>query len=206
MATETTTSASEWNVNTLKEYFNTTLNDYKSKVSDLRDSDDLRYQQRFDAQQKAVVDALLAAEKAVNAALASADRAVVKAETAAEKRFESVNEFRSVLSNQSSTLMPRTESDAQMKALNDKIEVINGRLDRNEGGDKAHSSSQATIIAVAAVVVALLVGIFSVFNQHGGSAGILTPAVADNTKRVDDLIARLDFIQRSLPVSPPPGK
>src|ERR1700679_2961767 len=66
---------------------------------------DLRYQQRFDGQQKALQDALSSAEKAVNAALAAADRAVLKAETAAEKRFESVNEFRAVLSNQSATLM-----------------------------------------------------------------------------------------------------
>ncbi len=202
MATETTTSSSGWNVDTLKEYFATTLNDHRLNVSLLRDSDDLRYQQRFDAQQKAVVDALLAAEKAVNAALASADRAVVKAETAAEKRFESVNEFRSVLSNQSSTLMPRTESDAQMKALDDKIQVINSRLDRGEGGSTAQASSQTTMLAVAGLAVALL-GVGVGYFVHAGPSNVLTPAVVDNTKRVDDLITRLDALQHAGVVSAP---
>ncbi len=82
---------------------------------------DLRYQQRFDAQQKALGDALTAAEKAVNTALASADRAVVKAEGAAEKRFESVNEFRSTLADQAANLLPRAEGEARFSALNDKL-------------------------------------------------------------------------------------
>ena len=42
----------------------------------------------------------LSLKKAVNAALQSAERAVLKAETAAERRFASVNEFRQTLSDQ----------------------------------------------------------------------------------------------------------
>jgi len=52
---------------------------------------DLRDQQRFDAQQKALTDALLAAEKAVAAALTAADTAVNKAEQASERRLDGVN-------------------------------------------------------------------------------------------------------------------
>jgi len=135
---------------------------------------DLRYQQRFDAQQKAVGDALLAAEKAVNTALASADRAVVKAETAAEKRFESVNEFRAVLSNQSATLMPRTEADAQMKAMADKIEDLKSRVDRTEGGSKG-------IMAAAALAVAVVTAVFTVLHSPSPSPSLVPGQVGSQT-------------------------
>jgi hypothetical protein len=71
----------------LKEYFEALLADR-----------DLRYQQRFDAQSKAIQDALTAAEKAV-----------VKAEVATEKRFEGVNEFRQTLSDQAANFISRKE-------------------------------------------------------------------------------------------------
>jgi hypothetical protein len=164
VATETDTTSSRWNVDTLKEFFSTQLNDFKLQQTEIREADDLRYRQRFDAQQKAVVDALLAAEKAVNAALASADRAVVKAETASEKRFESVNEFRAVLISQSASLMPRTEVDGRLAAVNEKIDDIKTRIDRGEGGRGQQAASQTTMIAVAGVVAAffgIAVGYFA---------------------------------------------
>lgn len=74
-------------------------------------SNDRRYEQRFEAQEKAVGNAIFAA-----------DRAVVKAEAATEKRFESVNEFRATLSDQQRTFMPRSESDAIIKALDVRLQ------------------------------------------------------------------------------------
>lgn len=53
---------------------------------------DLRYQQRYDAQSKALDDARLSAEREVQSALAAAEKAVSKAEVAAEKRFDTVSE------------------------------------------------------------------------------------------------------------------
>ncbi len=50
-----------------------------------------------------------------------ADKAVSKAETAAEKRFESVNEFRSTLSDQQRNLMPRDEANIRFEALTHEI-------------------------------------------------------------------------------------
>lgn len=60
---------------------------------------DRQYGQRFDAQ-----------EKAVAAALAAAKEAVVKAEAASEKRFDSVNEFRNTLKDQTATFITRGEA------------------------------------------------------------------------------------------------
>lgn len=79
---------------------------------------DLRYQQRFDAQTKAIDAALEAAEKAVS-----------KAESANEKRFESVNEFRQTLSDQAATFI----NNDQFETLRQSIAALNTRLDRIEG-------------------------------------------------------------------------
>ena len=68
--------------------------------------------QRFEAQ-----------EKAVAAALAAAKEATAKAEAAAEKRFDSVNEFRAALKDQQAMLIPRVEVDAKLRSLEEKIAV-----------------------------------------------------------------------------------
>lgn len=205
MATEAHHSGQGWDLNTLRHHFMYSLDEFRSRFSELRAaddlryqqrfdafrshydnvrvSDDLRYQQRFDAQQKAVADALTAAEKAVNTALANADRAVFKAEAAAEKRFEAVNEFRSVLSNQSATLIPRTEAVTQFKSINEKIDDLKARVDRRAGGERAHTDTLSTIIAISAVVVSLIVGMFSFSASHPSQSSpqLVAPAVVPVT-------------------------
>ncbi len=70
-----------------------------SQLKIVIDERDRQYGQRFDAQ-----------EKAVAAALAAAKEAVTKAEVAAEKRFDSVNEFRNTLKDQTGTFVTRNEA------------------------------------------------------------------------------------------------
>jgi hypothetical protein len=82
---------------------------------------DRRYEQRLAALNDFLLASLMAQKEAVNAALVAADRAVVKAETASEKRFDAVNEFRATLADQAASLMPRSESEARMQALSDKL-------------------------------------------------------------------------------------
>lgn len=101
---------------------------------------DLRYEQRFQASEKALdlgfssqksaIDAAFAAQKdAINAALASADRAVSKAELATEKRFESVNEFRGTLDQQQRTLIPRSEVAVIKDGIDEKISQLTKQID-----------------------------------------------------------------------------
>lgn len=68
------------------------------KNEQIRAADIGANEQRFKAQEQAVAFALQAAEKAVT-----------KAELAAEKRFESVNEFRNQLKDQTGTFITRNE-------------------------------------------------------------------------------------------------
>jgi hypothetical protein len=63
---------------------------------------------------------------AINAALSAAERAVNKAESATEKRFEGVNEFRKTLSDQAMTFLTKGEYFAQHKALEEKVMTISG--------------------------------------------------------------------------------
>lgn len=68
----------------------------------------------------------------LNAALAAADRAVAKAEAANEKRFEGVNEFRKTLSDQAATFPTRSEVEARMVALGEKIGDLQIRVEKSE--------------------------------------------------------------------------
>src|ERR1019366_3011012 len=88
----------------LKDYVETRFNllttDIDSRLGGLRDelttlvsSNDVRYQQRFDAQGKALDAAFGAAKEAVTAALAAADKAAVKTELTADKRFSDLGDL-----------------------------------------------------------------------------------------------------------------
>lgn len=76
------------------------------KNKQILDAYTLANDQRFRAQEQAVAFALQAAEKAVT-----------KAELAAEKRFESVNEFRNQLKDQTGTFITRNEMWGWLVAL-----------------------------------------------------------------------------------------
>lgn len=138
---------------------------------------DLRYQQRFDAQERALQAALLAQEKAVAAALlaqqtavaaaqSAADRATTKAENAAERRFESVNEFRAQLTDQAATFMPRVEAEARMVTLTEKIDDQRKTIDALRemavavGGRSAGLNSGWSYLIAAVGAVGVIVAIF----------------------------------------------
>lgn len=115
--------------------FREAIDAVKATLEAAQVASDLRYQQRFDAQsdalnaafvsqQTAMSTALVTAEKAVAAALAAQERAVTKAELASEKRFEGVNEFRETLADQQRTLMPRAEVEVIIKAMNEKLALL----------------------------------------------------------------------------------
>jgi hypothetical protein len=118
------------------------------KIADERDR---RYEERFRAMDEKTSLALTASEKAVS-----------KAETATEKRFDAVNEFRGSLSDQTATLLPRAEAEARFKALDAKNEDLKNEVSglresrsSGEGKEKAGQHSIATIFSVLATLIAL---------------------------------------------------
>jgi hypothetical protein len=126
--------------------------------------------ERYATQTKALDAAFKAAEQAVAVALANAEKATVKAETAADKRFESVNEFRAVLTDQTRTLLTRTEYEVARRALEERVSVNADRvnalelrltsrldLDQGEGAGVAGQRSEARLNLGMAVSIGLLV-------------------------------------------------
>lgn len=127
-----------WNIATIKEYTD----------------------RRFEESDRAVSAALVAQEKFYSATLTANKEAVVKAENATEKRFESVNEFRAQLSDQSSSFMPRVEYDARTAALLDRITKLEMASDFTQGVEKGSSITMAKIYAAiggSATLVGLVV-------------------------------------------------
>ncbi len=120
---------SHWTLETLREYLLTLIAANEVKYSERFEASQRAINAAFLAQQTAMQTALTAQKTAVDIALGAADRAVTKAEIAAEKRFESVNEFRSTLSDQQNTFMPRGETTALFKSMDEKISGIQSNCD-----------------------------------------------------------------------------
>jgi len=199
---ETEASVSGWTVDTLHSHLLARMDDMRDalrqeidrerefagvRLDDLRaatrsQSDDrIRIlDERYATQTKALDAAFKAAEQAVAVALANAEKATAKAELAAERRFESVNEFRKALTDQTATFIPRGEYDAANAAVADRVNAnadrvaalelrLTSRLDRGEGseagaagqrGEQRLNLSQviagiATIVAVVTLVLYL---------------------------------------------------
>jgi len=114
---------------------------------------DQRYSQRFDSQ-----------ERAVAAALAAAKEAVLKAEAASEKRFESVNEFRSTLKDQQTTLLTRNEAGLRFKGIEDRITTIEQSRIQAIGRSEGATWLWGLMVAGVAAVAGLLVGAGALFG------------------------------------------
>lgn len=141
MSGETQRDESGWTVDTLKEHIT----------------------QRFQDNQKALEAALVSQEKAVAAALAATKEAINKAEVATEKRFESVNEFRQALTDQTNSFLPRLEYNAQHKALEEKVDTLTARMNQDKGQEISMSKIYAAIGAVGAIlgiIILLANGVF----------------------------------------------
>jgi hypothetical protein len=106
---------------------------------------DLRYQQRFDAQ-----------TTAINAALLAAKEAVGKAETATERRFESVNEFRQTLTDQAGTFVARVEFEVERKATAERIRELAARVDKTEGRAGGLHSGWGYLIGAVGLIGAVI--------------------------------------------------
>lgn len=110
-----------------------------------------------------------AAGESLSIALTASNEAVKKAEQAVEKRFDSVNEFRQSLSDLSAKMILRTEVIVMSEASNDKINTLTSRIDRIQGAEHRSETSTTTIIAIAGVMIALIVGAigFATFLRTG---------------------------------------
>lgn len=103
-------------------------------------------------------------DKAIQAALLAAKEAVLKAENATEKRFEATNEFRGQLADQTATLLPRSEYDSNHKALEDKIDALTDRMNRNDGKSSGLSAGWGYLVG-AIVLAATIISVILALND-----------------------------------------
>ena len=145
------------------------------------DERDLRLQQRFEAQEIAVKDALAAAKEVTASNLLAMDRATVKAEIAADNRFTAVNEFRAQLADQAQTFLPRAEWSANHNSLEgqiaavglrfeEKLEAVRGNVEaltHTQAGDtgerKGVSQQTALLISILSPLVGIITAVVIVF-------------------------------------------
>lgn len=81
-----------------------------------------------------------------------ADKALQKAELASEKRFESVNEFRSSLNDYVKTLVTKTEFDIHTKNHNNRIEKIEKEIFLAMGQRQGLGAGWAILIGLFGIV------------------------------------------------------
>jgi tetrahydromethanopterin S-methyltransferase subunit G len=142
-----------WTLPTLKEHLEAVI-----AAKDTRD------QQRYDAQQKALEAALLAAEKAVATAMAAAEKAVVKAEMAAEKRFDAVNEFRGAYQDIISQQMPRVEAEQRLSALTEKVDDLKSEASKRAGHTMGLNAGWGILLS-AVVMIATIVSVYVALHK-----------------------------------------
>jgi predicted nuclease with TOPRIM domain len=86
--------------------------------------------------------------RAIDAALTSADRANSKAEAAADKRFDSVNEFRATLADQAKQLASRVE----VSALDKRVQELTNRVNQAEGKGAGLSQGWGLLLGAAVLI------------------------------------------------------
>lgn len=104
-------------------------------------------------------------EKYVDQRFSDMEKAVVTANTATEKRFDSVNEFRGQLNDQVATFLPRKEYDARHETLENRVSELNDRLNRTEGVTKGSEVTMGKLYAAIAAVGAILAIIVLLANN-----------------------------------------
>jgi hypothetical protein len=108
---------------------------------------------------------LNAQRTAMEAAFAASEKAILKAEAAAERRFESVNEFRGQLTDQTRTFLPRETFESIVGQWGDWRAQVDARLNQTQGAGAGTDRVVGYLLGGACVVVAVVA---VVANQLGG--------------------------------------
>ena len=96
------------------------------------------------------------ADKANAAAFTASNTAILKAEDAQKGINAGQNEFRGTLKDQQATLIPRAEVDRIVEALEAKIDDLRASRDTTGGSKETARVTLNTVLALAAVAVAVV--------------------------------------------------
>jgi len=105
-------------------------------VLSLLAASDKRYEQRFEAQEKAIHAALMSVKEQTKNSFDASEKAIVKAEEAQKAYNQSHNDLARKMDDQSKATMPRTETESRFRSLEEKINELKEFVAR--GGGEAH--------------------------------------------------------------------
>ncbi len=149
-----------WTITTLRLHLDAVLAERSAKF----DRELQAIKDSIDLSQRNAEKSIAVVKEATVLAQQNAERAVLKAETATEKRLESVNEFRNTLSDQQKNLMPRSEANIQFKSLEDQIKILQELAIRRSG--QTEGTSQVwTVLAGALGAAGTCFGIAAFFYR-----------------------------------------
>lgn len=129
------TKATGWTLESLAQHMLTLISEH-----------DKRYEERHQAQKELVALALV-----------SAKEAVTKAETASDRRFEGVNEFRATLADQQRTLMPRQEVELLIKNMSSRLDSIDDTVQKSQAGRSGAYGGWLAAVGVVGFVIMVAV-------------------------------------------------
>lgn len=130
MTGETKEDISGWTTDTLHAHVSRMLFEIDRRYEQRFTDAEVRQQQRYEDQVKAIDAAMIAQRTAIDAAMLAADKATTLFAQTAKEKFETVNEFRGTLTDQAATFIPRKEVEAIIDRINEHIAAISARLDK----------------------------------------------------------------------------
>jgi hypothetical protein len=130
-----------WTFDTFKEYLDAKVEGIDAKV----EGNDKRYASVFNAQEKATVAALAAAEKATS-----------KAEETAAKKAEAQNEWRAAMNDRERILMPRLEQEGLNRALADRIKALEDSRIQQAGQGAGTQAGWAWAVGAVGLILTVL--------------------------------------------------
>lgn len=144
---------SDWTTETLRQFMVEALSTRdaneaeRNRARDRHDAErDRRYQERWEAQSREVERAFLAQQVAMQAALASAKEAASVLAVATNQRLEAMNEFRGTVNDVLAGAMPRSEAEARLTSILEKL------ADANQRAEEARAAIVAAVASVEARV------------------------------------------------------
>lgn len=144
MAGETREKESGWTVDTLRYHIDRQIQDLKDLMDERETNYSIALAKALHSTEKAVIlseetftkeiaGQVAQVQKENVLAFKNSDLAIGKAEKATEKRFDSVNEFRQTLTDQSSTFMPRAEVELGNQRILERLQDLSDRYKYLEG-------------------------------------------------------------------------
>jgi len=116
----------------------------------------------FDTLYIHVMEISKAAKEGVNAAMASAEKAILKAETATEKRFDSVNEFRQAMRDQQENFASKSETSMRIEDLTKRLDRVTSGMEISSG----RSSGLLTAALLSGWAITTAVALIAIFWRH----------------------------------------